>query len=199
MNNFYKGFVILLSLTLIACGGGESSYKVDNGNGGDPVNPPPEPPVTEPPVESEVKQQKISSSTSELNVTQGAEFETTVIYQTAPEAKALAGVGIRLHWSSEYLSYIDSSQVYASGLLGVGDIERDTQDYDNDPTTDKFVVLSWADLPQGKWPSIAELPLNLANAKFSALKQGQTQVNFSASALASSYQFKADDIKIKVE
>ncbi|WP_016955190.1 hypothetical protein [Catenovulum agarivorans] len=197
MNKHYLSLILISCLGLVACGGGDNSYKVDNGAGNG--NPPPDPVEPETPVEGDTLLQKVYTDSNQLTVVQGADFDLPLVYLTEPEKTQLAGIGFRVHWSSQYLNFKDTSELYTSSLLGVGDVEVDSDDLDQDPTTDRYIVLSWANFPEGKWPTVAELPLNLTNAKFNAVLQGDTRVNFTASALASGYQFSANAVAVKVQ
>lgn len=197
MNKNYFSLILISCLSLVACGGGDNSYKVDNGTGNG--NPPPDPVEPEIPVEGDTLLQKVYTDSSQVTVAEGADIDLPLVYVTEPIKTQLAGIGFRLHWSSQYLSFDDTSDVYTSSLLGIGDVEVDSDDLDQDPTTDRYIVLSWASFPEGKWPTVAELPLSVATAKFNAVSQGDTKVNFTASALASGYKFSSNSVAVKVQ
>ena len=72
-------------------------------------------------------------------------------------------------------------------MLPVGFVQQqapadDTADYDHDATTDKFVLVAWADVT-GNWPNL-DLPLTLLTPSFTLLAGTQantsTKINFSA-------------------
>ena len=190
--------IFIMAVTLQACGGGGggSSYEVDDG----PDNPPPDQP-TDPAdaTETDAKLQVITATSEASGVSTGASVGITLAYHTEPEPVELAGLGLRIHWNSAMLDYVELQEVYAAGLLGVSDPQLDSQDFDSDTDSDYFVVVSWADFPAGKWPTTSSWPIDLGQVRFSALAVGATTVNFSASALAMGHQLSADNISIAVE
>ena len=56
------------------------------------------------------------------------------------------------------LTFNNLSYVLPVGLVQQEAPVDDTADYDNDPTTDKYVLVAWADIT-GNWPNVALPPL----------------------------------------
>jgi large repetitive protein len=73
----------------------------------------------------------------------------------------------------------------------------DTADYDNDPSTDKFVLVSWADL-SGNWPNAATAQLFTANLTSSITATGSTSVNFTSSSTAAGWTFAGTSAGITI-
>ncbi|CAN2039968.1 exported hypothetical protein [Candidatus Magnetomoraceae bacterium gMMP-15] len=112
-------------------------------------------------------------------------------YSTAnPEDETLNGLGIRIHWNSNRITFVNLTNVFETNLVGQGSPENDTQNFDNDPDTDRFVLVAWADTLTGSWPDEA-LPIRLYTANFTtaAAFNSSTVINFSASSTHPNYTF----------
>jgi len=118
-----------------------------------------------------------------------------VQYSTDPANTETTGLGLRLHWDSSSLSLDSLENVLADDLLAEGEATPDTDDFDNDPTTDSFILVSWADLTGGSWPNDVEtLPVSLYTANFTTAddfaEDSTTTVNFSASSTTPGFQLR---------
>ncbi|PQO25744.1 hypothetical protein C5Y96_23325 [Blastopirellula marina] len=133
-------------------------------------------------------------SAADASVAPGAQLSVPVLYQTLdsnrdPSDQLASGLGLRLHFNSSLLTF-------DSLALGVTEdaffnpntvvAQDDINDFDNDPTTDKFLTAAWNDLIQadGGWPSASAQPVTLYTANFTAAGgfTGQTLINFSSSS-----------------
>ncbi|MCA9082311.1 MAG: hypothetical protein KDA58_17255, partial [Planctomycetaceae bacterium] len=86
---------------------------------------------------------------------------------------------------------------FTTGLIvAQGAPQDDTADFDGDSATDKFIVLSWADL-FGNWPNTG-LPVTLFTANFTTAGDfaDSTDVNFSASSTHVGYVFQSTSATI---
>lgn len=111
----------------------------------------------------------------------------TVSYSTAnPNNPNLTGLGLRVHFNSSKVTYVGLTNLLQTGLLGVGTPEADTQDFDNDPLTDQFVLVAWVDF-NGHWPGTEPTQLFTANFTAAAGSFGSTNIRFSASSTAQGY------------
>ena len=203
MTNIIKLSLLLVSLLLLQACGGSSEYSVDQESGqgdGGTANPPPEPePIPDPTPEAKVLTQKVSSDNTSLTATQGDTIIVPVLYQVLPEPALLAGLGIRVHWNSSKINLDQIEQNFEQALLAVSGEQADEADHDQDPNTDKFIVLSWASYPTGKWPQdITTWPLSLSSLNFTAVTVGGSNINFSASAIANGYQFEPQNITVTI-
>ena len=128
----------------------------------------------------------------------GETFSVTVQYTTSDNDDALTGLGLRIHYNSSLLTFNGLSNVLQTSFLQQSSPMADTADYDQDPTTDKYVLVSWADI-YGNWPDQA-LPVTLFTASFT-LAPGvaagtQTAIRFSAASTAADYDFQSQPITV---
>ncbi len=135
--------------------------------------------------------QQILSITPEIQQTQDSKVQLQVSYETS-DANLASGLGIRVHYNSQQLSYDRVSGVLQTSLQPIGKPQTDQADYDNDPNTDTYLVLAWLDF-NGNWPGSA-LPAALFQISFNITAQfsGHTAVNLSASSTASGYTFQSN-------
>ena len=88
----------------------------------------------------------------------GESFVVKVRYVSSDRA-LVTGLGIRIHFDSTQLELDAISDVLPISSIGVQVLE-DQEDYDQQPSTDKYVNASWAEL-NGNWPREVELPATL--------------------------------------
>ena len=93
-----------------------------------------------------------------------------------------------MHYDSHVLSLNNLSDILGNSFLQQQAPVDDTADYDNDPATDKYVLIAWADLT-GNWPDQATARLFTANLNSSSTATGSTSVNFTSSSTASGWSF----------
>ncbi len=91
------------------------------------------------------------------------------------------GIGIRLHYSSSDGS-LSLNNLYQKGLVGVSD-QADTNDYDADPRTDRFIKLAWVS-PMGDWGERQPLML------FDIVEKTSQHLTVTASDVAVGYTFE---------
>jgi hypothetical protein len=121
----------------------------------------------------------------------GDAISFTVNYSTTnPNNPNLTGLGLRVHFNSSKVTFVGLTNVLQAGLQGVGTPQADTQDFDNDPLTDQFVLVAWVDF-NGHWPGTE--PAQLFTASFTAAANftGSTTVRFTASSTAAGYTLAA--------
>ncbi|MCA9080030.1 MAG: hypothetical protein KDA58_05695, partial [Planctomycetaceae bacterium] len=121
-----------------------------------------------------------------------------VEYSVDTSDNTLNGLGLRVHYDSTRLTPNAFTNVHTGGLIvAQGAPQDDTADFDGDTATDKFIVLSWADL-FGSWPNTA-LPLTLFTANFTTAGDfaDTTDVNFSASSTHVGYVFQSTSATIE--
>jgi hypothetical protein len=112
-----------------------------------------------------------------------------VNYGTDPQDATLAGFGLRMHYDSSKLVFASLGNLLTANFIQQ-QVMDDTQDFDNDATTDKYVLVSWADTG-GNWPGQVTARLFTANFTPAAGAKGQTAVNFSASSTAAGWMLRA--------
>lgn len=125
-------------------------------------------------------------------------------YNTSTADQLLSGVGFRLHYDSSKLSLLSIENNFADGFLtgDYGDF-NDTQDFDNNTSTDKYVQLKWLNSSGSNWPSNnVSLPLQLATLNFSvsddAAARGNTPLNLTPVSTAAGYVFKTDNFPLEI-
>lgn len=156
-------------------------------------------------------------SAADTTVAPGAQVSLPVVYQTLdslgnPSSQLASGLGLRLHFASSKLTFDSLSLGVAEDVFfnpNTVEAQDDTSDFDNDPSTDKFITAVWNDLIQidGGWPAGATQPVTLYTSTFTAAADfsGQTDVNFSASATGTnpstgqSFAFQSESATITAE
>jgi hypothetical protein len=113
----------------------------------------------------------------------------------AAEEARLAGLGLRLHYSSEELEFVGLENVLNDGLIGAMEPQRDLDNFDGDPRTDAYLLLAWADL-DAAWPGVNRA--RLYRALFRPLTDGPALVGFSASSTAAGHQLAAEAVELEV-
>ena len=142
--------------------------------------------------------QTVSGSLSLDYLYAGKTTNLTVSYQATDSAR-LPGLGLRLHFDSSSIDmgdYTDRLRESAQPFQ----IKDDTQDYDNDPITDKYFLTPWADTSGDGWPYDAEQPATLYKVPLTALSgfSGST-LKFTASSTAVGYSLQASDVELLID
>ena len=83
----------------------------------------------------------------------------TVQYSTVDENPNLSGLGLRVHYNSNYVTSVLLENVFETGFVAVSEPEADTFDLDGDAETDQFILISWASFSGPAWPG--EIPKDL--------------------------------------
>ncbi|MCY2993890.1 MAG: ParB N-terminal domain-containing protein [Planctomycetota bacterium] len=151
------------------------------------------------PAEAESTARQLISATPQ-NAVAALQGTTTidVNHTTDPADSTLTGLGLRLHYNSSALTFKNFSNVFSTALLSQQLPADDTVDYDNDPATDKYVMLGWADLA-GNWPGA--LPKRLCSANFEVNSNAITasRINFTASSIAAGWLFDSLPATIRMD
>ena len=142
--------------------------------------------------------QRVTAKASKPELVQGEMISITYNYDTLPKPALLSGLALQLHWSSEYLEFSEIHDSLTKGLIGIDELQVDTNDLDDDSTTDRYIVIGWADFPVGAWPKTDTWPQPLFSADFVAKRSGDSPVNLTASATAMNYAFQGRSIIVTV-
>ena len=133
-----------------------------------------------------------------------------MIYSTSDSNKALTGLGLRVHYDSSIFTPSAENNGVSALIDTFGDpnITDDTEDFDNDSDTDKYIDIIWADLTtEPNFPG-KELPAKLANLNFSLSNEGldaltgeskEVKINFTSSAPAQNYDFLNQSVTLKTQ
>ena len=134
------------------------------------------------------------STTIDVVAVPANSFLIEVVYNTSDSNIDLLGLGLRVHFNSARLSWVQNTFVDEQDLVGVSTPTADVEDFDNSPETDMFIQFAWASI-SGNWPG--QLPAALAHIEFSTLDSftGAT-INFSASETSPGYGFQATSVPV---
>ncbi len=127
--------------------------------------------------------QIVTPSQTSISATPGGDVTFDVNYSTNPSDPALSGLGLRMYYNSSQLTFNGLSNVLANGEITQETPQDDTDDGDGDPSTDKYVLVGWADLSQN-WPGAATQRLYTADFTLNSAASAATHVNFGASSPA---------------
>jgi hypothetical protein len=92
----------------------------------------------------------------------------------------LTGLGLRIHFDSSSMEFINSSDIFTKDLIGTpGSLTNDDDDLDQNASTDKFLIAAWASLA-GDWPG--QNYIDLVTLNFQRIDGGSANYNLSYSA-----------------
>jgi hypothetical protein len=140
------------------------------------------------------QEQRVSGSFSVSELRENQSTDLTITYSATNSAKT-SGLGLRLHYDSSVLEvgdYRDSLWEQAQPFQ----IQNDVSDFDDNPSTDKLFLTSWADTSGDGWPYAASQPVILYVVPLTA------KVDFDGAILgftgfsAPGYTLVANDITI---
>lgn len=134
--------------------------------------------------------QQVSATAQQI----ASQVTVSVGYHTTPENQPVTGLGLRLHFDSSALGYAAVDGLYRAGLVAGPVAQNDVEDFDQDPATDKYLLVAWADL-QGTWPANGSA-VSLYGVSFKALAPVSTRIRFTASDTAAGYAFAAEPLAI---
>jgi hypothetical protein len=151
---------------------------------------------------SEANQQIISVSQSSVGSV-GGSVQIDITYSTSNQDNTTTGLGFRLHYNSNLMEISAVNYLLQKDLLVdvTGPLE-DNQDHDNDASTDQYYSVGWASL-NGDWPNEA-LPANVLSLQITIDSEieidqiDSAPINFSATALASGYQFLPQNYNLEL-
>jgi hypothetical protein len=134
--------------------------------------------------------QAVYTSPAIIRRAAGSSFSFDVYYDTSDNNETLTGLGLRIHYDSSKLTWNEFSDVLSTAKTAEDLVPADdTMDYDNDPSTDKYLGIAWFD-PSENWPG-ATLPVKLYAVSFTAAEgldeNDVTLIRISASDNAVSY------------
>lgn len=118
---------------------------------------------------------------------------------SAPTTGTATGLGIRVHFDTAALQLTSVNNVFAYGMQPQGELTADTQNLDGDATTDSYFILGWTDVA-AQWPGNSELPLTLADIRFTPQSgfSGTTRIRTTATATADETLFQSTPMTLTV-
>ena len=112
-------------------------------------------------------------------------FEVAIVYESSDRGLA-TGVGIRVHYDSSQISIDSIAKTLRQGKVGV-QTKQDLADYDNDPSTDRYINAGWADV-NGAWPISIDQPVDLLNLMVTTVADfSGTQLNITIASTDVNY------------
>ena len=124
-------------------------------------------------------------------------------YDVSTGNNSLTGLGLRIHYDSSVLEFIEVVNLLTTDNIINGSLsEPDSEDYDGNPSTDRFVPVAWASI-FGNWPSAA-LPTNLLSLKFTVSENAATQyteystIGFSKTSNAQGFGFTGENYQLQI-
>jgi len=150
--------------------------------------------------------QSIYTENKEINYTPGQDVSFDISYTTSDETSALSGLGLRVHYDSSVLTPLKTNNGVAAYVTTFSEpvTNDDSQNFDNDLNTDKYISISWLDF-QAKFPG-GELPAKLAQLTFATSSDAidsitgdsiSTSVNYTAGTTAENYDFLGSTTTLK--
>lgn len=153
--------------------------------------------------EGNVKQQVVTPSVSTTKVQQSAgDVNIAFNYSTLPANMPTNGLVVKMHWDSSKLDFQSLASVLKDGHLGVSEPKNDAKNADMNASTDKYVLISWADIEAGQWPSATTFPIELFSANFTPINgmgSGATQVNLSSMFAQSGFEFRSQTVSVELQ
>lgn len=143
--------------------------------------------------------QIVTPSQTSVSVSTEAFAFTPVYAVSSPASETMAGLGIRIHFNSSALQLNGVSNTYAYGLQPVGSVTADTENFDNDPATDRYFVVGWVDLI-ARWPGTGMTPQDLLTATFQPQNgfTGTTNIRTTATSTAGEAVFQSTAMNVTV-
>ena len=124
-------------------------------------------------------------------------------YSTSNNDNTTTGIGFRVHFDSNLMNVSDVVHVAEKDLIvdATGPL-YDDENYDNDDATDQYYTVGWGAIG-GDWPN-DELPLKVLSLRVEVtqnagqLDVASTPIKFSYTALASGYNFIAENYNLEL-
>jgi uncharacterized repeat protein (TIGR01451 family) len=144
--------------------------------------------------------QMVSLIPDVINTTMGSALKLTVVYNVTDNDTTLSSLGVRIHFDSTRLEYNTFEDLFETNKLADPQLQDDLNNEDNDESTDKLIVLSYADPITQNWPN-QPLPLDLVTLVFTVkddAPEGLTSVNVTKITGHTGYDFIGTDSVIDV-
>ncbi len=132
----------------------------------------------------------------------GGSVQIDIGYNTSNQDSTTTGLGFRLHYNSNLIDVSEVNYTLPKDLLvDLTGPFQDSENHDNDVSTDQYYSVGWASL-YGDWPN-ESLPSKVLSLQFDINhlidinQMNSTPINFSATAIASGYQFSAQNYNLE--
>ena len=141
------------------------------------------------PMQATAKYQEIYFLPDVVNKSIGSSFSMSVMYNVSDNDNTLSGVGIRIHYDSTKLTYLNTTNLASLNISSPFEKAEDPKNTDRDANTDRMIIIAWADTGQGKWPN-ETLPFKLADLNFqvnTGISSSNTRINTGFTSVAAGY------------
>lgn len=128
----------------------------------------------------------------------GDAITVTINYDVSDNDAELTGLGLRIHYDSNALTFDDFAYVLEEDNIGSTAPEMDYDDYDNNPLTDMYVTASWVSI-FGSFPGV--LPVSLVTMNFTVTQDvnvNSTTIGFSKSSNTAGYLFASESYDLPI-
>ncbi|MDC3331374.1 thrombospondin type 3 repeat-containing protein, partial [Pseudomonadales bacterium] len=126
----------------------------------------------------------------------GSSARLTVNYSTTDTNPNLSGLGIRVHYDARYVSSVELTNIFSESFISVSAPQEDVNDFDGDPQTDRYILVSWASIQGPIWPG--SLPAELFDIEIESVEGISClpyyPIRFSVSAAATGYNVSAPSV-----
>jgi hypothetical protein len=141
--------------------------------------------------------QVVTPSPLAATVFVGTPATVSADYSVSSGDATLRGLSVRLHFNSTRLTFTGFSNVLQTAKIAEVDPVADTENFDGDAATDRYVLVTWQD-PAEAWPG-GTLPVRLFDANFvtaATFGSGTTTLRFTGRATAPGEDFTAPPVVI---
>jgi len=146
------------------------------------------------------KYQEIFFTPDDFYKSIGNTFSISVMYDVSDNKTDLPGVGIRIHYDSSKLEYKGFSNMASAQASEPYDKDEDPLNTDMDASTDRMIVLAWAETHQNAWPG-ETLPYTLVDLEFqvnTGLSASDTTINAGFTSVAAGYYGKSENATLHI-
>ncbi|MDG2018809.1 MAG: cadherin repeat domain-containing protein, partial [Porticoccaceae bacterium] len=146
---------------------------------------------------------ELASTTQHVYVSESTKSEdgTQAIVKVSYNAddSTLTGLGLRIHYDSSAFTLSDISNVLSSDLFipPTTSTTADTDDFDNDASTDSYILASWTSL-FGQWPNATPTDLMTMTFDIAEGASGLSAINFTSSSNAAGFAFDGQQHNVAV-
>ena len=150
--------------------------------------------------------QSVYTSEQTINYSPGQDITLDISYTTSNLTYELSKLGLRIHYDSSFLTLDESKNGEKFELISPPEFinNNDFQNYDDNPDTDKFILIKWAGndnkLPEGDLPiKIGQLFFHTSTDKIDSLtgESNSTIVNFTAESTGENFDFLSSSTILK--
>lgn len=151
-------------------------------------------------LEQRVNQMMVHPVSKMITAETGKAVNVPFEYKTAEGVTSPIGLMLKLHWNSSHLSFKELGEVLAVNHLGVSTERMDSQDHDNNPDTDKYVILSWLDYENTEWLNNIGSSAVLFAASFEPVEGavGTTHVTLSPHFVSPGYKLHSQIVSVEM-